>query len=198
MEGVCGLAVPEKMMQDYDSGKHDVKSYRKLALKRHRLTAGSFLLTFLIMAGFWIIFSGKFDRFHLTLGFASCLIVAGLSADLLFPSGISKGMLGCSLRFATYIPWLLYQVFLANLHVLYLAFHPRMLTLIDPQLIQFESRLTSDMARTTFANSITLTPGTITVSVSLMGRFTVHCIDAPSAEPLPGEMERKIKNIFKE
>ncbi len=192
------MAVPEKMIQDDESGQHDVKSHRKPTLKRHRLTAGSFILTFLIMAGFWVVFSGRFDLFHLTLGFASCLIVAGMSSDLLFPSGISKGLLGCSLRFAAYIPWLLYQVFLANLHVLYLAFHPRMMTLIDPQLIVFESKLTSDIARTTFANSITLTPGTITVSVSVMGRFTVHCIDAPSAEPLPGEMERRIKHVFKE
>ncbi|MFC1505365.1 Na+/H+ antiporter subunit E [Thermodesulfobacteriota bacterium] len=192
------MAVPEKTMQDGDASPYDVNTHRKPELARHRLTTGSFILTFLIMAGFWLIFSGKFDRFHLTLGFASCLIVAGVSSDLLFPSGLSKGLLGCSLRFAVYIPWLLYQVFLANLHVLYLAFHPRMMTLIDPQLIHFESRLTSDMARTTFANSITLTPGTITVDVSVMGRFTVHCIDAPSAEPLPGEMERRIVNVFKE
>jgi multicomponent Na+:H+ antiporter subunit E len=192
------LAVPEKMIQDDESGQQDVKSHRKPTLKRHRFSAGSFILTFLIMACFWVVFSGRFDLFHLTLGFASCLIVAGMSSDLLFPSGISKGLLGCSLRFAAYIPWLLYQVFLANLHVLYLAFHPRMMTLIDPQLIVFESKLTSDIARTTFANSITLTPGTITVSVSVMGRFTVHCIDAPSAEPLPGEMERRIKHVFKE
>ena len=191
------MAIPEKETQNGDPGPKDVHS-RPKPKTNPRLTAGSFILTFVILAGFWLIFSGKFDLFHLSLGFVACLLVAAVSSDLLFPAGISKGFLGSSIRFAGYIPWLLYQVFLANLHVLYLAFHPRMQSLIDPQIIEFDSRLTSDIARTTFANSITLTPGTITVSVSVMGRFTVHCIDAPSAEPLPGEMERRIANVFKE
>jgi len=73
-----------------------------------------------------------------------------------------------------------------------------MMALINPHIIEFNSRLESDMARTTFANSITLTPGTITVNVSEVGRFTVHCINVASGEPLPGEMERKIARIFKE
>ena len=191
------MAIPEKATRDGNPGREDAPSRPKLK-PNQRPTAGSFILTFVILAGFWLIFSGKFDLFHLSLGFVACVLVAAVSSDLLFPAGISKGFLGSAIRFAGYIPWLLYQVFLANLHVLYLAFHPRMKSLIDPQIIEFDSRLTSDIARTTFANSITLTPGTITVSVSVMGLFTVHCIDAPSAEPLPGEMERRIANVFKE
>ena len=191
------MAVPEKVTQDGNPGHKDVQP-RPTRKSTRRLTAGSFVLSFIILFGFWLIFSGKFDLFHLILGCVSCLLVAAVSSDLLFPSGISKNFFGSSIRFAGYIPWLLYQVFLANLHVLYLAFHPRMQSLIDPKIIEFDSRLTSDIARTTFANSITLTPGTITVSVSVMGRFTVHCIDAPSAEPLPGEMERRIADVFKE
>jgi len=191
------LAVPEKAKQTDDPDRSDVITRPKSEPSRRR-TAGAFVLTFLILAGFWLVFSGKFDLFHLMLGLAACLIVAASSSDLLFPTGISGEFPASALRFAAYIPWLLYQVLRANLHVLYLAFHPRMMSLIDPQVIDFESRLTSDIARTTFANSITLTPGTITISVSVMGRFTVHCIDAPSAEPLPGEMERRIANVFKE
>ncbi len=101
-------------------------------------------------------------------------------------------------RFFLYIPWLLYQVFLANIHVLYLTLHPRMRDLIDPQIITFESRLKKDIARTTFANSITLTPGTITVNVNIFGKFAVHCIDKKSGEPLPGEMENRIARVFDE
>ena len=59
----------------------------------------------------------------------------------------------------------------------FLAFHPRMMELIDPHIIEFNSKLTSDISRTTFANSITLTPGTITVNVTALGKFSVHCID---------------------
>ena len=102
------------------------------------------------------------------------------------------------MRFVGYIPWLLYQILLANIHVFYLTFHPRMMELIDPQIIIFESRLKSDIARTTFANSVTLTPGTITVNVTTRGKFAVHCINEKSGQPLPGVMEAKIAKVFKE
>jgi multicomponent Na+:H+ antiporter subunit E len=48
------------------------------------------------------------------------------------------------------------------------------------------------------ANSITLTPGTVTVFTSVMGRFTVHAIDDASAQALPGEMEDRVARIFEE
>jgi multicomponent Na+:H+ antiporter subunit E len=156
----------------------------------------SFLITFGILAGFWLIFSGRFDLFHLVLGAVSCTLVAVMSHDLLFPAGIEIGLFTCWLRFAAFIPWLFYQILLANLHVLYLTLHPRMMDLIDPHLMEFNTTLHSDIARTTFANSITLTPGTITVKVSVMGKFVVHCIDKASGEPLPGEMQRRIETVF--
>jgi multicomponent Na+:H+ antiporter subunit E len=157
-----------------------------------------YLLTFLIMFFLWVLLSGKFDRFHLSLGIISCAIVAFFSGDLLFESLNLKGLPGAWLRFILYCPWLLYQIFLANLHVLFLTFHPRMMDLIDPQIFRFRSRLKSDLALVTFANSITLTPGTITVYVSLDGDFSVHAIDQKSKEGLPGEMEIRIARAFRE
>jgi multicomponent Na+:H+ antiporter subunit E len=96
------------------------------------------------------------------------------------------------------VPWLLYQIFLANLHVMKLVFHPRVHEVIRPKIITFNSRLTSEMSRFVFANSITLTPGTITVYVSIMGKYSVHAIDDASAEALPGEMEARVASIFGE
>ena len=162
-----------------------------------RFSAG-FFLTFIIMFATWLVFSGRFDGFHLTMGVISCGIVALLSGDLLFPSPLDRNLPFVWLRFLGYIPWLLYQIFLANLHVMYLVFHPRMMELIDPQIIEFDSKLTSDVSRTTFANSITLTPGTITINVTAIGKFSVHCIDTESGKPLPGKMEAKIAKIFGE
>ena len=162
-----------------------------------RSAVSSFVLTFCIMALFWVLFSGKFDAFHISLGIASCLIVSALNHRFLFTSGIRFQFFIHGLRFVGYIPWLFYQIFLANLHVLYLVFHPRMLELIDPKIIQFDSTLKEDVPRTTFANSITLTPGTITVHVSVMGKFSVHCIDDKSGDALPGEMAERIEKVFK-
>lgn len=116
----------------------------------------------------------------------------------MFTSRQPQGIFRLWLRMAGYIPWLIYQIFLANLHVMYLVFHPRMMELINPKIIQFDSRLKSDYSRMVFANSITLTPGTITVNVNALGQFSVHCIDDPSGKPLPGKMEEKIATVFKE
>jgi len=165
--------------------------------RRQRFGA-DFFLTFAVMFAVWVVFSGKFDGFHLALGGISCGIVAFLSADLLFPNPVNRRLPLLWLRFIGYIPWLLYQIFRANIHVMYLVFHPRMMELIDPHIIEFNSKLTSDISRTTFANSITLTPGTITVNVTALAKFSVHCIDTESGKPLPGEMEARIAKVFGE
>jgi multicomponent Na+:H+ antiporter subunit E len=165
---------------------------------RPKRSSTGFVLTFVLMFATWLVFSGRFDAFHLVLGIISCGIVAFLSGDLLFSVQPDRQLPFVWLRFAGYIPWLLYQIFLANLHVMYLVLHPRMRDLIDPQIIEFDSKLSSDVARATFANSITLTPGTITVHVTAAGKFSVHCIDAESGKPLPGKMEARIAKIFGE
>ncbi len=165
---------------------------------RRKIFSVSFILSFIILFATWLLLSGKFDLFHLTLGFISCALISIYTGDLLFPSSKMEGLLGLWFRFIKYLPWLIYQVFIANVHVLYLVFHPRMMELIDPRIVRFESKLKSDLARVTFANSITLTPGTITVNMSIFGNFAVHAIDAPSAESLPGEMEQRIAKVFGE
>lgn len=165
---------------------------------KNRSAAASFVLSFFIIFFFWMLFSGKFDLFHIALGVASSAIVAALGRDLLFPSGIKPGLIFCWFRFAGYVPWLFYQILLANLRILYMVFHPRMMELIDPKIITFDTGLSSDISRTTFANSITLTPGTVTVNVSALGRFRVHCIDDKSGRALPGEMEKRIAKVFNE
>ena len=156
------------------------------------------VITFFVLFCLWVILSGKFDLFHLSLGVISCLIVTLFSKDLIFPEPRAAGYLRTWIRFTRYIPWLLYQILMANLHVLYLVFHPKMMDLIDPQIIRFQSRLKRDLSLVTFANSITLTPGTITVYVSIDGDFTVHALDKRSREGLPGEMERRIAKAFGE
>ena len=161
-----------------------------------RKSFGPYAVTFFIMFGVWVVLSGKFDPFHLSLGIISCAIVAYLSADLLRPS--MRGLVILLVRWVPYLLWLMKEIFKANLHVTYLVFHPRMMDLIDPRIVKFRSKLEGDLALVTFANSITLTPGTITVNVSPDGDFKVHAIDKASGEPLPGEMEARVAKAFGE
>lgn len=168
---------------------------RGLASKRLNLAT---VLSFLILLALWVIFSGRLDGFHLTMGIFSSALVTAFSGDLMFTSREPRRIVGLWLRLAGYVPWLLLQIFLANLHVMKLVFHPHMMERINPKIIEFESHLKGDYARTLFANSITLTPGTITVDVTVLGRFSVHCIDDASGQSLPGEMETKIASVFRE
>lgn len=155
-------------------------------------------ITFLVLFPFWLVLSGRFDPFHLSLGIISCGIVALFSGDLLILSLGEGNRLQVTKGFLKYIPWLFLQIFLSSLHMLRLALHPRMKELIDPRVVRFKSSLKDELALVTFANSITLTPGTITVFVDLDGEFRVHAIDRKCAEALPGEMERRVGAIFGE
>jgi multicomponent Na+:H+ antiporter subunit E len=147
------------------------------------------------MMGFWILLSGKFDLFHLTLGVLSSALVSYLSADILMHDTGKKDRLAIAFRFLAYIPWLLYQIVLSTIHVSFLALHPRMLDNIDPTIVTFKSRLQSNVARVALANSITLTPGTITIRVE-GDIFYVHAISRKAAAGLPGEMEDRLARVF--
>ena len=156
-----------------------------------------FFTTFILTFSIWLLLSGRFDAFHVGLGVISCGIISVSSGRMIFGGLELKHLVTIAPRFVAYIPWLLYQIFLANIHVMKLVFHPRMMDLIDPRIIKFKSRLKSNLALTTFANSITLTPGTITIYVTDFGDFEVHVIDAHSGKALPGDMEQRIAKIFR-
>jgi multicomponent Na+:H+ antiporter subunit E len=156
------------------------------------------LLTFCIMAVFWILLSGIFDAFHLISGLICCAIVSVISHDLLVKGESEKKLLK-SLRLLLYIPWELWQIVLANVDVAYRVLHPKMP--IDPLIIEFETTLRKEFSLVTLANSITLTPGTITILVEPeKGKFWVHAIAKKPADALliDQTMQRKVANVFME
>jgi multicomponent Na+:H+ antiporter subunit E len=164
--------------------------------RQSRVAIRNFTITFLILIGFWILLSGRFDYFHLTLGIICSLLVAYLSYDLLFFNVRLGDFRIRARRFLQSAPWFLGQIFSANLHVAYLALSPKMP--IDPQIIRFKTKLESDISWVAMANSITLTPGTITVDIR-EGEFFVHAIDKKVAYDLnTGEMEDKIAHVLME
>ena len=145
----------------------------------------------------WIVLSAKFEPLLLSLGLISSFLVSFFFYDLLFPN-FTFHQFAQGYRFTKYIPWLIFEIIKANFHLLYIVFHPRMKDLIGPHIIIFKTNLKSDISITTMANSITLTPGTITVSADSDGVFRVHAIDKETAEALPGKMLDKVIKIFGE
>lgn len=147
--------------------------------------------TFFVMLAFWVVMSGMFDAFHFSLGVLSCLLVAHFSHDLLFPGGEVRTWVRDLFGVLLYLPYLFKEIVLANLQVAYIVLHPRMLDLIDPSLVRFKTTLKRPISKVTFAQSITLTPATISVSIA-DDEFTVYALTRSSAESLPGEMEQRV------
>ena len=167
-------------------------------LPLHRkYTTKMFLLAFFLLFIQWMIFSGRFDWFHLGLGAVSCLFLAYTTQDLIFRD--EKRTLRIRIRefvrFPIYTIWLIGQVVQANFYLLYLVFHPRMKDLIDPEILELDgSMLENDFARIVLAQSITLTPGTITLSIEHK-KLTVYTINSKTSAGL-GTMLKKVAWVF--
>lgn len=152
-------------------------------------------IVFGLLLGTWVIFSGLLDPFHLTLGLISCGLVTWLSSDLLFEhrdTRLSERMRE-GFRMMAYLGWLLWQIVLANLHLLKLAFGSA--SLRQPQIVRYKTELKTDFEKFLLANSITLTPGTVTIKI-LGDTFYIHAISDFAAGGLDGEMDRRIAHIY--
>ena len=79
-----------------------------------------------------------------------------------------------------YIPYLIYYILLANLDVAYRVLNPDLP--INPGIIKVKTKLKNEFAKTMLANSITLTPGTLTVEVD-GSDFYIHWINVVSDDP---------------
>lgn len=102
-----------------------------------------------------------------------------------------------------YLPLFLWEVFKANLDVAYRVACPRMP--IHPGIVAVRTRLVSDVGLTFLANSITLTPGTMTVDIDRdQGLLYIHWIDVKSEDVeeasrrVVGRFEPIIARIFEE
>jgi multicomponent Na+:H+ antiporter subunit E len=155
------------------------------------------LLLFVALLAFWVVLSGRLEPLFLIMGVASALIVTRFGVPLL------SEVLGAPeetptvdlLRLAAYVAWLLTRIPPAAvdvaLSILLPSRRPR------PGVVRFTTGLHSPAARTLLANSITLVPGTMTLSVD-GGDFVVHALTPRAAEGLASaEVQRRIARIFR-
>src|SRR3972149_2090801 len=137
---------------------------------------------------FWILLSGEFNFVLILSAVVSSLLVAYLSHDLLIGDIDIRLAAIKIIRFIKYLPWLLWQIALSNVDLVYRTLHPKMP--IEPVVIEFDTPLRTDMGITILANSITLTPGTVTLEANNKGGFIVHAIARGHADSLlAGDMQ---------
>ena len=156
------------------------------------------LVIFLLLLANWIVFSGKFDAFHLGLGVVSSLFVTWISQDFLFhdrKKNWEERMREAG-AFLQYIPWLTIEIVKANLHVFKLAMSRKGYEEIAPRIVTIKTKLKTDFAKFVFANSITLTPGTITMLIR-GDILHVHTMSQFLEDDLlEGAIERKVAEVF--
>ena len=164
----------------------------------------SVVLQFVLLFGFWLLLSGHFNVWYITIGALSAGLITFLTNSLFYRTlRIGEGvevrtrLIFLQLwRFLVYLPWLLSRIIMANVQVAYLVLHPKMP--IDPGFFLFRTRMRKGMAQVTLANSITMTPGTITVNLE-DGHYIIHTLKPPLAQELADAvMQNKVAKIYLE
>lgn len=141
-----------------------------------------------LLTGIWYLLSGKFDLLHFGAGVATALVIALTYRPV--PDGTGFRLL----RFAAYVPWLVWQIVLSNLRVARIVLTPSMP--ISPAFVRFRPHVTGPRALTLLGSSITLTPGTLTVDVRDDEIF-VHALDTASAQDVRDRtIERRVEEVF--
>jgi multicomponent Na+:H+ antiporter subunit E len=147
---------------------------------------------------FWLIMSGHYDLLHVFFGVFSVLLVMLIHHPLrrrLFALGEHSAALKLRLvRLLYYIPWLLGQIVMASLQVAYAVLHPK--CPIDPALLRFKTRLGNTSSKVILGNSITLTPGTITLDIR-QEEFLVHSLmDISSSGIIDGTLPGEVAKLY--
>ena len=140
----------------------------------------------------WLLWSGHLEPLMLGYGAASCALVLWLALrmKLIDSESVPHHLLGGMLL---YIPWLLLEIAKANLHVARVILTPSLP--IQPRVIRVRATQRSELGNTIFANSITLTPGTVALDVR-GGSILVHALtDEAAAGLTDGVMDARVSRL---
>ena len=148
-------------------------------------------LSFILLCVWWIL-SGLTLTLILCLGAVSITLIVWICHRMdtidheTHPIHLATGII-------TYFPWLLYKIILANWDVAksILIYNSS----IRPRLIRIKASQLSEVGLVAYANSITLTPGTVTLDVE-GENFLIHSLTEGSYDDLlDGEMDRRITKL---
>lgn len=140
----------------------------------------------------WLLWSGHYTigrTIVLVLGIASCLAVLAIVRRMRIVD--SEGHpIHLAVRAIVYVPWLLLAIFRSNIDVALRILNPRLP--VSPTLIRTQATQKTALGKVIYANSITLTPGTVSVDVE-DDIVLVHALSRESAQELgDGEMDRRV------
>ncbi len=147
---------------------------------------------FAVLYGVWLLLSGIWEPFFLITGAVCSLLVVIVAQRMDVVDGEGHPI-HLTWRATLYFPWLFWQIILSNLDVAKRILGPR--SQLDPDVGWVDATQKSTTGLVTFANSITLTPGTISLTVQ-EDRIHVHAIDKSGLEQLKtGDMDRRVTEM---
>lgn len=161
---------------------------------RHR----GLILQIVLLAAVWMILSGKLEPIYYLWGGLSIALVIWLSNKLYHiplaqdePCGSTRINIP---RLTVYLLWLVWQIIKSGVYVAYVVMHPKMP--IQPMIVRFTSKQPNVLARVILGNSITLTPGTLTLDIK-GSHFTVHALTRDTKDDLVnGDMESRVARLY--
>ena len=159
-----------------------------------RTTISKAALTFVGTYGFYLLIGGTLGTFNLVTGGIVALLATIVFARIAFVTTPDFRQMAIRLvRGIFYSGYLFWEIAKANLSVAYIILHPSLP--IDPEMKRFRPAVWGDLPVTTLANSITLTPGTLTVDVR--DSLYIHTLTKSARTDLAGgALERAVRFVF--
>ena len=137
----------------------------------------------------WMLLSGHTEPLLLWLGLASVTVTV-LIANRMDVIDREGHPIHLSLKGLVYWPWLLWEIAKANVDVARVILRRDMP--IEPAVLNIEGSQKRELGHVIYGNSITLTPGTVTVDLE-GGKLQVHALTRLAADGLlSGEMDRRV------
>lgn len=145
-----------------------------------------------VLLSLWLVLSGHYTPLLIAFGVASVALVTAMSVRMEIvdresvPFHILVGLV-------SYVPWLVWEIFLSNVAVARVILSPRLP--VSPTLVHYRASQETDLGRVIFANSITLTPGTVTTGVE-GDDFRIHALMWSSVDGVEeGEMDHRVCRV---
>ncbi|MBR5230580.1 MAG: Na+/H+ antiporter subunit E [Firmicutes bacterium] len=149
----------------------------------------------------WLLFSGRFEAKYLLMGVFFSLLSAYLCTPFLLVKNVKTGKVFFMfrikpVRLVAYLVWLMGQIVSASIDVAGATFAK---SRVKPRVIYFKMDFENPVASALLANSIILTPGTITLDVNDEGIFEIHALTDAAAEGVfSGKMQSWVASLYNE
>lgn len=141
------------------------------------------------LLAFWLLLSGFFTPFLMTAGLGSAMAIVWFTDRRMKVLDLEGHPVHLSVKALTYWPWLLWEIAKSGWYVTICILSPG--RSIGPRLIRVPTSQKTDVGRVIYANSITLTPGTISMELDDDG-ILVHALTRETADGLAtGDMDRR-------